>query len=185
MKEITDDYPDELSYQSSLGGILNNLGMVLEQLNQLDDAAKIYEQAIEHQKFSCDHARQVTQYREFLGKQYDNYRRVLKATGHWEKDLDTARLQADLWKNDPEKMYELAIDLATTAEAIEAGKIQSLGGNETVDQHYADLAVSTIEKAIEGGLQHTDSIGKEPKLNAIRKNAKFNTLLQHLANPKK
>ena len=51
MQELVDDYPDELT-RSTLGGVLNNLGMVLEQLGRLEDAATMYAQAIECQKYS-------------------------------------------------------------------------------------------------------------------------------------
>ncbi len=101
MKEIVDDYPNELSYQSTLGGILNNLGRVLEQLGRLDEATKTYGQAIEHQRFAYEHAQQVAQFREFLDKHYANYRRTLQATGQWEKDAQVAADQVKLSHDHP------------------------------------------------------------------------------------
>ena len=112
MKELVDDYPNELNYRSTLGGMLNNLGMVLEQLDRLDDAATMYEQAIDPKVSSIEHARQVIQFREFLGKHYINYRRVLRVMGHWDKDVKAALEQLELWQDDPEQLYKIAVDMA-------------------------------------------------------------------------
>ena len=67
---------------SSLGGIYNNLGLVLESQGRRRDAASAYSQAIEYQKTARDLAPQVRRFRDLLNKHCDNHARVLRRLRH-------------------------------------------------------------------------------------------------------
>jgi len=61
---------------SRLGGIHNNLGMVLEREERLQEAVTSYAKAIACQTTAADRAPQVAQFREFLSTHQDNHARV-------------------------------------------------------------------------------------------------------------
>ena len=146
MQELVNDYPDELNYRSTLGGVLNNLGMVLEQLDRLEEAASMYEQAIDCQKFALEHARQVTQFRDFLGKHYVNYCRVLRAMGHWDIETKTALEQLELWQSEPEQLYKIAVDMADAAEAMGAEKTKLSADQDVARQQYVELSFNASRR---------------------------------------
>lgn len=77
--DLVKDSPAELNYYSDLGGTLNNLARLAEQQGHLEEAIRLYERAIERQRFAWERAPQVTRYRQFLIQQYENYARVLRA----------------------------------------------------------------------------------------------------------
>ena len=83
--------PHDLDLHSSLGGIYNNLGIVLEELHRTADAAKSYKQAVEHQQIASSNAPQVSRYRVFLSKHYYNYGRVLRRLGRPDNAARIAR----------------------------------------------------------------------------------------------
>ncbi len=60
--------------QSILGGVLNNLGFLQQQLGDLESAAHSYRQAITAQSIAVRLAPEVKRYREYLSKHQENYR---------------------------------------------------------------------------------------------------------------
>ena len=62
---------------SRLGGIHNNLGMVLERQERWQDAIASYAQAIQCQSTAADRAPQVARFRDLLAKHRDNHLRVV------------------------------------------------------------------------------------------------------------
>jgi tetratricopeptide (TPR) repeat protein len=96
MQELVDDDRDELSYRSSLGCIENNLGEVFDSLDSPEEAADMYERAIQSQEICCRRAPQVAEFREFLGRHYDNYRRVALSLGRWDDYLEVTREEIEL-----------------------------------------------------------------------------------------
>jgi eukaryotic-like serine/threonine-protein kinase len=184
--ELAADYPADLSYQSTLGGILNNLGLVREKLGRLDDAAAIYEQAIARQRQACDNARQVTQYREFLGKHYANYRRVLRAQRRFDDDRKAAAAEADLWSDNAEELYRIAVALAGSAHAVVAPTADPNAGDAAaLRQSYVEQAVAVLGRAIDAGLKTPERINEEPALEVLRDNAKFEELRSSLQKQQK
>lgn len=61
---------------SRLGGIHNNLGMVLEREERLQEAVASYAKAIEYQTAASNRAPQVVQFRNLLSTHQDNHTRV-------------------------------------------------------------------------------------------------------------
>jgi tetratricopeptide (TPR) repeat protein len=66
---------------SRLGGIHNNLGMVLERQERWGDAVASYARAIECQSAAADLAPQVVRFRDLLTKHQDNQARVMRRLG--------------------------------------------------------------------------------------------------------
>jgi tetratricopeptide (TPR) repeat protein len=191
MKEMLGDYPEDLGYRSSLAGILNNLGMVSEQQHQLEDAAQCYAQAIENQRFAFEHAGQLVQFRDFLCKHYANYCRVLRSLDRHEDNLGASRSYRDICKDDPEQLFRIAVELAETAEKMKEAKAATAAVEEadaeddSVRDKYLDLAVETLEKSIDAGLQPPARIKTDAGLKSLRNGKKYETLLDRLTKTEK
>ena len=80
-ERLVREQPGDLALQSSLGGVLHNLGMLHEQAGELDQAAARFASAIEHQRQASAGAPQVARYRQFLGQHLASYSRVLRQLG--------------------------------------------------------------------------------------------------------
>ena len=176
MKELVADDPEELSYRSSLGGIYNNLGTTLEQLHRPEDASAMYEQAIEQQRFCCDRAPQVAEFRDFLLRHYANDLRVVKSTGHWKHYLEIAAAQGDWLKTDPEQLYSLAVEVAKASNDGEATPENAA---------CLTLAVETLGKAVAAGLPHPERIENDPALSSLRQLAIFASVRKQIAEVQK
>jgi hypothetical protein len=163
--------------------------MVFEQLARFDEAAKMYHQAIAQQRSAYEHAQQVPQVRELLDKHYANYRRVLAAMGQWDDYATATVAQAELWHDDPEPLYRIAVELAAAADASGQKEPDSSAEDAafraTIRQRYADLAVDTLAHAVDAGLQHTDRLREDPQLSAIRNHPKVQSLLDRLQKSEK
>jgi Tfp pilus assembly protein PilF len=77
-EELVRQYPHDANLLSSIGGIYNNIAMVFGQLGRDEEAATAYTNAIRYQRQAHESAPQVTRFREFLAKHYDNYGPLLR-----------------------------------------------------------------------------------------------------------
>jgi tetratricopeptide (TPR) repeat protein len=78
---LVEDYPNDATYRSLNGAVLNNRGMALEASQEYPAALAAYEKAIESQRAAHEKAPSVAEFREFLSKHYFNYGRALRAAG--------------------------------------------------------------------------------------------------------
>jgi hypothetical protein len=184
MKELVDDDREELSYRSSLGGIQNNLGMVFEELHRADEAVAMYERAIESQRFCCERAPHVAEFREFLQRHYANERRVLAEQGNWRRYVGLARAECDLIRGQPEELFRLATDLASVAGQCEAKEKRSPPDAGTL-QECRSLAADALAKAVDGGLTHPERIQNDAALKSVRDCREFERVKRQIASAKK
>ena len=172
MKELVDDDPEELTYRSILGGIYNNLGTTLEELHRPAEAVAMYERAIQQQRYCCDRAGQVAEFREFLDRHYANDRRVLEATGQWKHYMEITKAQGDWLKADPEGLYRLAVEVAVAAKRCKV---------DEDSRACIALAVAMLGKSIDAGLPHPERIETDPDLSFLRQHAIFADVRKQIA----
>jgi len=146
-KALVAQYPDDLDLQSSLGGVYNNLGMSLEELHRIGDAAVAYKHAVEHQRIAFAQASSVARYRAFLSTHYYNYGRLLRQSGHPDQAARSALARRDLWPKDPQRLFTVAEELALVAFSSEAVD------GEFSSRRCGDLAIETLEQAMALGLR--------------------------------
>jgi len=178
MQQLVDDDPGQLAYRSSLGGILNNLARALERADRRDEAAATYRQAIEHQRFAWEHAPGMASFREFLARHYANYRQLLRTMGRWDEELQASVAQRDLWQDAPERLYRLAVELVETTDSL--GPEQAV-----VRQERLELAVATLDRAMDAGLSPAERIRDNPAFRILEGTAGYENLLQRLTTPRK
>ncbi len=115
---LVSDYPDELTFRSLYGAVLNNQGMALEKVGGIEDALAAFELAIVNQKIAYERAPQVAEYREFLSKHYFNYGRALRTAGKPAKAAAIALERRKLWPEHGEHLGQIAVELAQAATQL-------------------------------------------------------------------
>jgi tetratricopeptide (TPR) repeat protein len=177
LEKLVKDYPDDLNVHSNLAGVLNNGGMMLEQLGRLDDAAAAYRQAIDEQLIAFRRAGDIAAFRELLSKHYWNYGRVLRAAGHPEEAAQAALARKELWKNNPQRLYTVAVELALAAEQMSREPKAVNQENQVAGRQYAAQAVAALGEAVRLGYVPAEELGKNPDLKSIREDPEFRRLL--------
>jgi eukaryotic-like serine/threonine-protein kinase len=112
---LADAIPDTVSTQSELGGIHNDIGLLLQEVGQLAEALQAFEKARDiHQKLA-DANPTVTQYQRFLANHYHGIGTVLSQTGKpadalkaYEKALALRQALADDSSDVPQFRSDLA-----------------------------------------------------------------------------
>ena len=180
-EDLVSDYPNELSYRSSLGGVLNNQAMALELLNRPEEAERAYRSAVEHQRVALERAGEVARYREFLSKHYWNYGHFLLKQGRLKEAGSVALTRKTLWKDNPERLYGVAVELAAIAGRLEESDREANAGDEKADDSPTDRALTTLQEAIAGGFDRIDRMREDSDLDVIRDDPRFRVLLDMLA----
>jgi tetratricopeptide (TPR) repeat protein len=150
---LVDDYPDEITFRSLYGAVLNNRAMALEVAGHRDEAIEIYRKAIAEQRAAFDRAPQVAEYRDFLSKHYYNYGRALRAAGDPAQAADAALARRSLWKGDGEHLGQIAVELAEAAvQARDAADDDSAKASaELADRLENEVAATVRDAAAAGG----------------------------------
>jgi len=146
--QLVDDYPNELTFRSLCGAVLNNRAMALEASHENDIALPVYEKAIEHQRVTYQRAPMVTEYREFLSKHYYNYGRALRAAGRPRDAAAAALKRRELWPEHGEHLGQIAIELALAAAQLRG---ESDAGVADMAAGFEAQAVETLGKAAAHG----------------------------------
>lgn len=161
-------YPDDLDLQSSLGGVYNNLGIVLEELSRLEDAAVAYKHAVEHQRIAFLRAKDISRYRNFLSKHYYNYGRVVRQLGYAEQAVRSALACRELWPNDPQRLLAIAEELALAGTAM-----QTSHGVELTQNQCIELAIETLQQAVAAGLERSPDLWNNESFASLRDHEDF------------
>ena len=168
-------YPEDLELQSSFGGVYNNLGIVLEELGRIEDAASAYKAAVEHQRIAFSQAKDVSRYRSFLSKHYYNYGRVLRQLGYPEQAVRSALARRELWANDPHRLFSIAEELAIAGAAMKAA-----GDSATSANQCANLAVETLQQAVAAGMKLPADLSNSESFAFLKDNIGFMNLVKKL-----
>ena len=67
---------------NTLGGVLNNVGFLCQQLGDQQAATDAYQEAVEHQSIAVRLALEVKRYRQYLRKHQENYETVATASSN-------------------------------------------------------------------------------------------------------
>ena len=164
--------PDDLALQSSLAGVCNNLGIVLEEQQQLAQASAAFQQAVDHQQIAYARAATVTRYREFLSKHYYNYGRVLRKTGHVDKAIEVALARRDLWPRQPQHLLAVAEELALASNLLTAESTLTMTKEQCVT-----LTLDTLRQAIVAGLTLPSGFDTNESFAALRGDKRFQELV--------
>ncbi len=185
LEKLAADYPDDLNYHSSLAGVMNNCGMMLEQLGRLDEAAAAYRQAIQQQLIAYRRAADVTAFRELLSKHYWNYGRTLRAAGRPQEAVQAALARKELWPDNPQRLYTVAVELAMAAEQLTAKQTDGDKQPDAAAEKCAAQAIATLGEAVRLGFVPSGDLESSPDFKGVRRRPEFHRLLDSLAKAEK
>ena len=118
-EQIVMDNPDNARLRRFLGGNLNNVAMVLEQLDRVEDAAQFYSKAVKHQRAALKISPDSQQSRAFLSNHLDGLMRTLRKKGDLDASVAAARDLADLWPKNADWLYAAAIEVARWRRSVQ------------------------------------------------------------------
>ena len=173
-------------FRASLGGVLNNLGLLWEQAGQLDKAVAAYRLAIQQQEQAYRQAMQLIEFRTLLSITYVNYGRVLRRQ---EKPIaagEVAMKRKALWKGAGQRLVRVAAELAEAARMLaeasgpenrnlEIG--EGLKKKESASERLANEAVSTLAEAVDAGFQDSSQLTDHGTFVVVSDNPRFQALL--------
>ena len=133
---LAGDYPQEPEFASLQAGILNNQGMLYERLQLWEAASGVYQTAIALQR-EVFVARPTVSARDQLSRHYYNSGRTLRKTGDLAAAIEAALQRKALWPQHGEHLYQIAIELAQTAELLRA---QEIAGDDGILKPIAESA---------------------------------------------
>ncbi len=81
-RPLAELFASDAETQSMLGGILNNLGFLRQQLGDGQAAAAAYQEAIVHQTLAVKLAPEVQRYLDYLAKHQENYKNLTQKSAH-------------------------------------------------------------------------------------------------------
>ncbi|MCA9263117.1 MAG: protein kinase [Planctomycetales bacterium] len=165
--------PAEPAFQGSLGGILSNRALTLQQLGKSSAAIAAIEEAVTHQREAWTIAPQVTRYREFLTAHLSTASELLRSDGRFAESVRMASLRTACWPDDPQ---ELMVQAEEICLAIDGLRDLQLEGNG--DPHeWTAQALTCIERSLERGYQPPADLAGNPRLQALATDARFHELI--------
>ena len=175
-EQLVEDYPEELNHRSCLGGAENNLAMAHQRLGNFKEAEAAFRAAINHQRFACERAPDIVRFRQFLSNHYRNLAGLLRDQGRAREALETCLARKELWANDGEHLFNVAVELAST------GLLQddSASPDASSESEWVGIVVDALEDAVEAGFHDAERIASEPDLEPIRRRPEFLALLERI-----
>ena len=158
--------PDRADYHCDFGLTLNNLGLTLARLDQLDKAAEVLREAVAQQKLAFDKAPQVPRHRHALSDQYSSLGEVYRLQGRAAEAVAAARERRKLWPGHGGELFEVACELAQAAEVA--------GRNQDADRDvYLGEALATLRQAAAAGFRDRERLLSDGRLAAVRQREIF------------
>ena len=163
-----------------LGGSLHNLAMSYQQLGRVDEAERLFREALVHQRRAREAQPQHIMYRVFLTNHLMSLGELLRRAGKPDETAKLAEEAAGLWPSTPQRLLGPAVLLAECVES--AGPGDSPEAKARRDR-YGRMAVEVLTRAYDGGFRNADFYRTSHQLDPIRSREDFQALLRRLDSP--
>jgi serine/threonine protein kinase/tetratricopeptide (TPR) repeat protein len=179
MTTLAGDYPDELAYESSRAALLNNEGLALAGAGRHDRAVAVYSEAIEAQRRSWERAPKSNLMQELLSKMYYNEGQSLVALGKWDEAVQAALARREIWQNNGDRLFGVAIELAgidhaaRTDQVSSGDSIEAKNATTKLDQDV----IATVRQALDHGYRPSDDLVKDERFAYLHGDPEFVKLL--------
>ncbi len=169
---LADDYPQEPAYRSSLAALLNNQALALAGAGRHEEAIRSYATAIESQRDRYEQQPDSAMMREVLSKMYYNYGQSLLAAGKPAEAAKAALARRDLWKDNGERLFGVAVELAQISGELHGGS-----GSSRARLELDNEVVATLRMALENGSPGKIDLATDDRFAHLRGNTEFAALL--------
>lgn len=153
-QELVTKHPDNFNDVSSLGGIWNNMGLMLEGEQLPDQALAAYETALEIQRRVPPEHRVSFRARNYLDRTLINVSRLCRQQGQLDEALRLAQQRRDLWPDQPERQWSVAVEFAEIAKQ-DAGRSPD---SSAIRREALQFAAETINEGVRHGLNRNDAL---------------------------
>ena len=147
------EHPENMNDVSSLGGIWNNLGLMLEGQQQPDQAIAAYEQALQIQRSTVTAGPFLSRSRDYFDRTLVNFSRLCRQQGQLDKALKLTQQRRDLWPDQPERQWSVAVEFAEIAK--QEARLHSALSETRRDA--LQLAADAINVGVSHGLNRTNT----------------------------
>ncbi len=174
-QQLAAEHPESLNDASSLGSIWNNLSMALEGQRRVADALAAYEQAYKIQNQVLKDAPSVPRYREFLDRTCVNYARVCREQNRLDKALQLALRRRELWPENPDRLWSIAVEFSDIAKRIGSDQIPS--DSISMSRHDClQLVAETLNIGVRHGLNR-EAAEEADEFRELMLDVQFRSLL--------
>jgi serine/threonine protein kinase/tetratricopeptide (TPR) repeat protein len=167
---LVSDYPSETGYESALAGLLNNQALALAGVGRHEQAVTLYEEAVNAQRRCYRQAPTSKLMQEILSKMIYNQGRSLVALERWNAAVDTALTRRELWQNNGQRLFGVAVELAGVGNANKSS--DDLDLKERLDRE----TVVTLRQALDSGYPRDGQLATDERFAHLRDNQQFATL---------
>jgi serine/threonine protein kinase len=185
---LASDYPDQLAYRSSLAALLNNQALAWAGAGRHERAVEIYPAAIDAQSAAADSWQQSPRselMQQLLSKMVYNYGQSLAALGRWDEASEAALLRRDIWRDDGERLFGVAVELAELARQVRDEQQRPAAADEVIERLH-NLAVATLRQAFDRGYSYpvATNLAGDRRFAELRGNVPFEELVAELSQPR-
>ncbi len=174
-QQLAAEHPESLNDASSLGSIWNNLSMALEGQQRVPDALAAYEQAYKIQNQVLKDAPSVPRYREFLDRTCVNFARVCREQNRLDKALQLALRRRELWPENPDRLWSIAVEFSDIAKRIRSDQIPS--DSISMSRHDClQLVAETLNIGVRHGLNR-EAAAEADEFRELMLDVQFRRLL--------
>jgi eukaryotic-like serine/threonine-protein kinase len=175
LETLADDYPEEPAYQSSLAALLNNQALALAEIGRHDDALRLYPLAVQSQQACFDRLPDSPAMRDLLSRIHYNFGQSLQSTHRWTSATEEALRRRELWRENAQRMFGVAVELAEIAERSRetAAEAADADLSERLDREV----VATLREVLAAGWPAEINLASDTRFDYLKGSPAFAALL--------
>jgi hypothetical protein len=122
---------------------------------------------------------------QLLSKMVYNYGQSLAALGRWDEASEAALLRRDIWRDDGERLFGVAVELAELARQVRDEQQRPAAADEVIERLH-NLAVATLRQAFDRGYSYpvATNLAGDRRFAELRGNVPFEELVAELSQPR-
>lgn len=161
------DFPEEMAYASGWAALLNNQALALANIDRHDEAITAFKRAIEVQTNIIDKSGPTDQSEQALSRMYYNAGQSLQSLGRWDQALEYALARRELWQDDGERLFGVAVELASIVQ----------GGNAAGAELETTAILETLQQSLKAGWKPTADLATDPRFAMLHELPEFAELV--------
>ena len=166
--ELLEDYPSQVAYASGWAALLNNQGLAFTEIGRHDEAIGVFARAVAVQQQVWERLPDSTPPRAALSRIFYNYGRALQRVGRWGDAAEQARSRRTLWRDDGERLFGVALELAQLAASV----------NYSTNDILSSEILETLAAALQAGYRPEQILSSDPRFRQWHDHPQFQELME-------
>jgi serine/threonine protein kinase len=178
LEEVVRAQPNDQSTQTELVQALETLGSGLRRRGRRDEAAAVFQRAVDQQRLVSAKDSKDGAAHKLLGQLSRTLIQVQRERGRPADAVAAALAWREHSRGDADQLYQIASELAQCLPAPGKGQSQLTPGQTAEFQKYADHTLATLRQAVAAGFRNAYRLRTDSALSPLRSRAEFQTLLR-------